>query len=112
VHRRLSLSLIALERLDEAHEVAAAAAEAVPDWADSYLTLAEIALERGHPDVAIAHAERALELGRPDAAVATAPAWYTLHPRVLLARALRQAGRNEDAAQVAGEGLFAGFGAR
>jgi tetratricopeptide (TPR) repeat protein len=112
VHRRLALSLIARGRLNEAHEVAAAAAAAMPEWADSYLTLAEIALERGDSDAAIAHAERALQLGRPDATIATAPAWYSLHPRVLLARALRQAGRADDAAQVAGEGLLAGFGGR
>jgi tetratricopeptide (TPR) repeat protein len=112
VHRQLSLSLMALGRLDEARQVAATAAAAVPDWADSHLTLAEIALERGESDAAIAHAERALELGRPDAVVATAPARYTLHPRVLLARALRQAGRHDDAAQRAGEGLVAGFGRR
>ena len=112
LHRQFSLSLIALERLDDAERIAAAAAEVVPDWADSHLTLAEIALERGHTDAAIRHAERALELGRPDSVLATAGAWYTLHPRVILARALREAGRHEDAARMADKGLAAGFGSR
>jgi tetratricopeptide (TPR) repeat protein len=111
VGRQLSLSLIALGRWEAARAVAAAAAKAVPDWPDSHLTLAEIALERGEADTAIRHARRALELGRPDATIATARAWYTLHPRVLLARALRAAGRNEEAAEVAQEGLAAGFAA-
>jgi tetratricopeptide (TPR) repeat protein len=109
LHRQLSLSLIALGRWEEARAVAAAAAEALPDWPDSHLTLAEVALERGEADTAIRHARRALELGRPDPVVATAPAWYTLHPRVLLARALRSAGRDEEAARVAEEGLAVGF---
>ena len=109
VHRQLSLSLMALGRLEEAREAAAEAAEALPDWADSHLSLAEIALELGDPEAAIGHATRALELGRPDPAVAVAPAWYTLHPRVLLARALRETGRPEDAAEMALQGLEAGF---
>jgi tetratricopeptide (TPR) repeat protein len=109
VHRQLSLSLMTLGRLDEARAAAVAAAEALPDWADSHLTLAEVALERGDAEAAIEHATRALELGRPDPAVAVAPAWYTLHPRVLLARALRESGREEDAAAMALEGLEAGF---
>jgi tetratricopeptide (TPR) repeat protein len=112
VHRQLSLSLIALGRWADADEAATAAAEAVPRWADSHLTLAEIALALGDTRAAIRHAERALELGRPDSVLATTGAWYTLHPRVLLARALREAGRHEDAARIAGEGLAAGFGTR
>src|SRR5256885_1607765 len=47
VHRHLALSLIRLGRVEEAAEDARAVVAAMPGWPDSYLTLAECALEVG-----------------------------------------------------------------
>ena len=105
VHRRYALALRMVGRTDEAMATAFEAVRLLPTWPDSYLTLAECHYELGEPQKAIAWARHVLERGVPDTALIIDPTDYTVQPRVLLAGALAQLGRLEDAVQVAGEAL-------
>jgi tetratricopeptide (TPR) repeat protein len=105
VHRQLALSLIAQGRLAEAAQDASAVVEAMPGWPDSYLTLAEVALELGDTAAAIANARRVLELGPPDSALLHVVTDYTARPRLLIARALRGAGERVESRRLAEEAL-------
>lgn len=92
MHRQLALSLIALGCLDEAAQDAACVVAAVPEWPDSYLTLADVALARGDTDAVVAHATKVLELGPPLSALFQVTTDYTAYPRLLIAQALLRAG--------------------
>jgi len=107
VHRQLALSLIAQGRLAEAAEDASAVVEAMPDWPDSYLTLAEVALELGDTAGTIANARRVLELGAPDSGLLHVVTDYTARPRLLIARALSGAGERVESRRLAEEALTA-----
>jgi tetratricopeptide (TPR) repeat protein len=107
VHRQLHQSLIALGRLDDAAADAAGMVEAMPDWPDSYLTLAEVALARGDARRAISYANRVLELGPPRSAALQVTTDYTAHPRLLIARAHARAGDATASRRFAKEALAA-----
>jgi tetratricopeptide (TPR) repeat protein len=110
VQRQLAISLMALGRWEEAEQCADAARAALPSWPDSYLTLAEVCLHRGDDAGAIEHARKALELGPPGSPLPHLPLDYVLHPRLLIATALRNMGHHEQAAAAGQDAIQAMFG--
>jgi tetratricopeptide (TPR) repeat protein len=107
VHRHYALSLIALGELDAAAADAAMATAAMPDWPDGYLTLAELAIARGDTAAAVDHARRVIDMGPPTTALPLVLTDYTAHPRLLIARALRQSGDADEARRAAVDALAA-----
>lgn len=105
VHRKLSSVLMALDRPQEALEVALAALAVVPDWPDSHLSLAEACYALGEYEKAIKWAREVLRLGQPESLLILAPLDYSFKPRLLLAASLGALGRVEEAAAVAREAL-------
>lgn len=95
--RRLSGSLLALDRRQEAVESALTAIAVLPSWPDSYLTLAEVGMLMGEFDKTIFHAKQALALGLPDTLLIVNPLDYSMHPHKLMAGALGGLGRWDDA---------------
>jgi tetratricopeptide (TPR) repeat protein len=109
--RKMALSLMSLGRPQEALELAREALLAVPSWTDSYLTMAEAKLALGEPLEALEWARTALRLGPPDTGMVVSPLDYSLVPRMLMARALRAAGREDEAREVARQSLAECFDA-
>ncbi|HEU4656318.1 MAG TPA: hypothetical protein VFR97_02280 [Capillimicrobium sp.] len=105
IHRRMACCLMALDRVDEAYDIALQALKVRPTWPDTYLSLAEATYQRREWDKAEQWARRALELGAPDTLLIINPLDYVLQPRVVLAGALGEQGRVEEAIQVAAEAL-------
>lgn len=106
VHRRAALCYAALGDQEAAERLALEAVALLPTWTDSYLTLAEIAYQRGEWAKAGHWAQEVLRLGEPQTMLITDPSGdYVIQPRVLLAGALAQLGRLDDAIRVAEEAL-------
>lgn len=103
VHRQMAISLMALGRNHEALDLGHEAVTEGPPWAESYLTLAEAYLRLGEPLPAIEAARSVLRLGEPDTDLGTKPLDFSVRPRLLIATALRQAGRAEESALAAEE---------
>jgi tetratricopeptide (TPR) repeat protein len=101
VHRKLALSLYAIGRLPEARAVALEALTVLPEWPDSYLSLAQVAYAMGEYAKAVQWANRVLELGQPDSLLILNPLDYTFQPRLVQAAALGAMGMIDDAIQVA-----------
>lgn len=105
VRRKLSQALMALDRHDQAIDVALAAVRDCPSWPDSYLTLAEACYRTGDPAKAAHWARHTLALGVPDTALIVNPQDYVVAPRVVLAGALAQLGDLDQAVHVAEQAL-------
>jgi tetratricopeptide (TPR) repeat protein len=105
VHRKLSQALLAAGDLDGAERSAMQALRVMPQWPDSYLTLAEVAYHRQEWRNAGDWAARTLELGTPDTLLIINPQDYELAPRVILAGALGALGQVEKAITVGEEVL-------
>ncbi len=103
VHRKMSLALIALGRVDDAQRAALDATAVLPDWPDSYLTLAQIAHDRGEWEKTISWADRVLALGVPDTMLIINPLEYQAVPRALKASAIAELGGSLDDAIALGE---------
>lgn len=97
VHRKLAAALQATGDPDRAETVALQAVALLPAFPDSYLTLAEVAYQRGEWVKAGQWAQRVLELGQPDTLLIINPQDYTLNPRVILTGALGQLGQHDQA---------------
>lgn len=97
VHRKLSIALAALDRPAEARDVALEALKVMPNWADTYLSLAQASFQLEECGKAIEWAQRVLEIGQPDTMLIVNPLDYTLLPRTLLAAAHGQLGQIEEA---------------
>jgi tetratricopeptide (TPR) repeat protein len=104
--RQMAITLMALERHEEALELARQAADAVPNWPDSYLTIAEALLHLGQPMQAIESAQLVLQIGPPDTDLVIKPLDYSVRPRMLIASALHHAG-HEHESKAAAEALLA-----
>lgn len=87
IAHKLSISLRALNRFDEAEQAAFQALKERPDWADGYLDLAEIALSQQRPDQAIEWATRAQQIGKPDTMLIISPFEYEYQPLAIKAAA-------------------------
>lgn len=103
--RRYCGLLLAAGRLDDAHRIAVEALAEHPGWPDTYLTLAEIASERGNWPQAIEFANEVIRRGKPDTALILNPVDYTVRPRVLIAQALANMSRFDEAVQTAEQAL-------
>lgn len=105
IHRKLSASLMALGRHNEAAQTALAALAVVPDWPDSHLSLAEACYQLGEYDKSVKWAREVLRLGQPDSLLILNPLDYHWKPRVVLAAALGALNRVDEALAVAQEAL-------
>ena len=104
IGRHFARSLIALGRFQEAEHVALDVLVSAPGWPDTYLTLAECALERGEPAKTLEWLKR-LDLTPPDTMLIINPLDYTAYPRRLQAAALADTGQVDAAVAVADEAL-------
>jgi tetratricopeptide (TPR) repeat protein len=105
VHRCYAISLMKVGRFAEAEQDARAVIAAFPEWPDSYLTLAEVELERDNPSGVIENANRVIELGPPRTTLPYLVTDYTTYPRVLIARALQRSGEWDAAHDAAAQAL-------
>jgi tetratricopeptide (TPR) repeat protein len=105
IHRKLAMVRIRQGRHDEAIDTALEALRVMPQWTDSYLTLAEAHHEKGEFGKAIEWAREALRRGQPQTMLIVNPLDYTVTPRLILASALGQLGEIEQAIQIAEEVL-------
>lgn len=101
--RRLAMGLQGLGRFNEAEAVTLPMIAECPSWPDSFLTLAEVAHERGDWPKTIEFAKLVLDKGAPETLLIINPQDYTLRPKMLLADSLAQLGRYEDACALANE---------
>jgi tetratricopeptide (TPR) repeat protein len=103
IHRKLGSVRIRQGRHDEAIDTAMEAIRLMPSWPDSYLTLAEAYHEKGEWAKATEWAAEVLRRGQPQTMLIVNPLDYTVLPRMVLASALGQQGRIEEALKVAEE---------
>lgn len=87
IHRKYAMSLMALDRDQDALETALAALAVVPDWPDSHLTLAQASYKLGAYEKAIKWAMEVLRLGHPQSMLILNPLDYKLQPHIVLAGA-------------------------
>lgn len=97
VHRKLAVSLMALGQAQAARQCAYEAMTLLPEWPDSYLTLAQVSYVLGDFQAAECWARRVLELGHPETLLIVNPTDYTLAPRLILAGACGALHRIEEA---------------
>ncbi len=88
IHRKLGMTLGALDRHDEAIATALEAVLLLPTWPDSYLTLAEAHYNQGELPKCIYWADEAMRRGVPLTLLIINPLDYTVAPRVVKAAAL------------------------
>jgi tetratricopeptide (TPR) repeat protein len=105
VHRKLSQAFLVAGDLERAERSAYEALRVMPQWPDSYLTLAEVAYNRREWRNAGDWAKRVLELGVPDTLLIINPLDYALSPRIIMAGAMGALGRLEPAIATAEEVL-------
>ncbi len=105
VHRKLAVCMLTRGDLEGAEDTALRALTVLPEWPDSYLTLAQASYQRQDWAKASQWCRRVLALGHPNSLLILNPLDYTFTPRLLLAGALGGAGDLEGALQVGAEAL-------
>lgn len=105
VHRRLAVALIALGRFEEAQSTALVATAVMPQWPDSYLTLAQVAHHRGEHHKAVHWCDRVIDLGIPETMLIINPLEYVVGPRALKAACLASMGDIDGAVELGEEAL-------
>lgn len=117
VHRKLAISCLALagtegaprdKLIAEAERAAFESLQLLPSWPDSYLTLAEVAHQRGEWSKAIEWATRVRELGTPETLLIVNPLDYTAQPLALTADSYGMMSRWEDAVAAGEAAIQAG----
>lgn len=101
VHRRMGMALIARGQPNDALRCALDALAVLPEWPETYLTLAEASLALGRFDHALSWARQAEELGAPDTLLIVNPLDFTFLPQKLQACALGDLGRFDEAVATA-----------
>lgn len=98
VHSRMAASLLVVGRYTDAVEVAMQGVEFMPSWPDNYIRLAEAYLALGKPDKGYHWAKTAHQMGAPEGTLLIVnPLDYTFQPLKLMAGALGDLGRVEEA---------------
>ena len=105
IHRKLAVCLIAQGQLEEAISTAFEAMRVVPNWPDSYLTLAEAHYHLGEHDKALVWAQEVDRRGTPDSFLIVNPLDYVFQPKVLIAGCLGALHRFQEAVAVAEQAL-------
>ena len=104
--RKLAIVLLMKQRNDEAAKVAYQAIAECPTWTDSYLTLAEAAVQSGDGKRGLFYAEQVLMMGAPkDTLLILNPTDYTGQARIAHAAALEILGRWMEAIDSCEHGL-------
>lgn len=103
VYRKLGTALIQKGALDTALGIAFEGIKRLPQWTDSYLTLAEVYHLQGDHAKAIEWAQEALRRGQPQTLLIINPLDYTYAPRKVLAGSLAAVGRLDDAIKIGTE---------
>lgn len=103
IHRKLSLAHMIQGNHDRAEASALTALSLLPQWPDSYLTLAEVAVARAQWEKATVWAERAQAQGLPQTLLIVQPGDYTFRPRMLRAIAAGESGDFDQAVALAEE---------
>jgi tetratricopeptide (TPR) repeat protein len=106
IRRKLAVAYMMKDRYEDAVREAFAAIAEVPDWTDSYLTLAEANLAQNEFKKAEYWAREVLRLGRPETVLIINPLDYEFQPRKLLALVLGQMSRLDEAIEVAEQALM------
>lgn len=101
VYRKWCASLMALEYYDLAYEVAFQALRVLPDWADNYLSLAEVCMAKNQWDKGLSWAKRALEIGKPETMLIINPNDYVGLPLKYMAHCLGRLERYDEAIDMA-----------
>jgi hypothetical protein len=97
--RHMCVMLLIQNRIGEARAAALQSLSETWGWADTHLTLAEVAQTVGRPDEGYVHAKQALELGKPNSLLILNPLQYTAHPLALMSLCLGQMGRLDEAVE-------------
>lgn len=105
VHRKLGVAYGELGRDEDAIATAFEAVALLPEWPDSYLTLAECFLRKGQLHKALHWCEEVIRRGVPQTLLIINPQEYVVQPRVLKAAALADLGDIEGAIATAEEAL-------
>jgi tetratricopeptide (TPR) repeat protein len=105
VHRKLAVTLFALNQPKEALEVGLQALAVLPSWTDSYLTLAQASHNLGEHAKAIEWANEVLRRGMPQSLLILNPLDYTFAPLQCLAAAHGSMGNVDEACKFAEQAL-------
>ncbi len=105
IHRKLTASLLALDEPLKARTVALEALALLPNWPDTYLSLAQTCYALGEHANAIQWAQRVLELGQPDSLLILNPLDYSLQPLLVLAGSYGALGALDEAIDHAARAL-------
>lgn len=105
VLRRKGASLIALNRPDDAIASAFEALAVLPNWPDSHLTLAQAYMVKAEFDKCLEWARQCLNIGTPDTLLIINPLDYTFLPRKMMAGALGEMERYDDAVRIGREAM-------
>ena len=105
VHRKLSQCYNIMGQQEKAIDTALMAVELMPDWPDSYLSLAEAYHQVGQFEKAVYWCDRVLEIGQPDTLLIINPLDYSLQPLLVKSSALGGLSRWDDAIAVADRAL-------
>lgn len=100
VHRKLAICHLQLGDMPAAQEVALRCITLLPDWPDTYLTLAHVAYHQANWPNAASFARRVLDLGQPQSLLILNPMDYTFQPRLILAGSLGEQGRIQEALDI------------
>lgn len=104
-YRHMAVQWMLLDQPDRSKQVAFEALAESTMFADTHLSLAEAEHTLGNPQAAYLHAKHALELGKPQTIMIVNPQQYDVHPRALMALALAQLGRFDEAVRLGSEAL-------
>lgn len=99
------MALISEGRFQEAIDTALEAVQLLPEWPDSYLTLAEAYHQLEEWPKVVEWASDVLRRGQPESLLILNPLDYTFQPRLVLSSALGALGRIDEAIKVGEEGL-------
>lgn len=103
IHRKLSTALLMRNELDAAMGSAFEALKVMPQWTDTYITLAEVCHLRQEHAKCVEWAREALRRGKPDTMLIINPLDYEFTPRKVMAGSLAALQQWDEAIKVGTE---------